>query len=159
LNGVTYIAGSLGSENEHFKLEGKDTLLVTGKGMIVVAGNVFLGCNIVCLDDEDSGEKTTFSLICRNGGLVILKSGKYALEGSLYTDAGIYVEPGSSLHILGNWVTNQFKKPLMMGTVVVDYVSSRTRTSVGSLHPIRGKYDPKRYHVSFSPIWSTWRAY
>ena len=159
LNGVTYIAGSLGSENEHFKIDGKDTLYVVGKGMIVVAGNVFLGCNIVCLDDEDSGEKTTFSLICRNGGLVILKAGKYVLEGSLYTDAGIYIEPSSSLHILGNWVTNKFKKTLMLGTVTIDYVSSRTRTSVGSLHPKRGKYDPKRYHVSFSPLWSTWRAY
>ena len=159
LNGITYIAGSLGSENDHFKVEGKDALLVTGKGMIVVCGNVFLGTNIICLDNKDTGEKTTFSLICRNGGLVILKSGKYAIEGSLYTDAGIYVEPSSSLHILGNWVTNQFKKTLMLGTVIVDYVSSRTRTSVGSLHPTRGKYDPKRYHVSFSPIWSTWRAY
>ena len=159
LNGITYIAGSLGSENNHFKVEGKDTLCVVGKGMIVVCGNVFLGCNIVCLDNEDDGEKTTFSLICRNGGLVILKTGQYVLEGSLYTDAGLYVEPASSLHILGNWVTNQFKKTLMLGTVVVDYISSRTRTSVGSLHPTRGKYDPKRYHVSFSPIWSTWRAY
>ena len=157
LNGVTYIAGSLGSENNHFKIEGKDTLCVVGKGMIVVAGNVFLGCNIVCLDNDD--EKTSFSLICRNGGLVIIKTGQYVLEGSLYTDAGLYVEPKSSLHIIGNWVTNKFKKGLMLGTVVIDYMSTRTRTSVGSLHPKRGKYDPKRYHVSFSPIWSTWRAY
>lgn len=157
LNGVTYIAGSLGSENSPFKYNNKDTFFVTGKGMIVVAGNVFLGCNIICLDKDD--EKTTFSLICRNGGLVIATTGQYVFEGSLYTDAGLYVSSSSSLHILGNWVTNKFKKPRMMGTVFIDYISSRTRTSLGSLHPKRGKYDPKRYHVSFSPIWATWRAY
>lgn len=158
LNGVTYIAGSLGSENEHFKPNGKDTLYVVGKGMIVVSGNVFLGCNIVCLDKSED-EKTTFSLICRNGGLIIVKTGRYIIEGSLYTEAGVFIEQKSSLHIVGNWVTNQFKKPLMSGTIIVDYLSSRTRTSIGSLHPTRGKYDPKRYQVSFSPIWSTWRAY
>lgn len=157
LNGITYIAGNLGDSNNHFKYKDNKTLYVVGKGMIVVSGNVFLGCNIVCLDKED--EKTTFSLVCRNGGLLIMKTGQYVLEGSLYTDAGLYVESKSSLHILGNWTTNKFNKSLMLGTVVIDYVSSRTRTSVGSLHPYRGKYDPKRYHVSFSPIWSTWRAH
>lgn len=166
LNGITYIADSLGSEEASFDLSdveelNKDpkNLYVFGKGMIVVSGNVFLDCNIVAWEEKNADEKTVFSLICRKGGLIATQSGNYIIKGSLYTDQGIYVISGSSLHIVGNWVTNAFRKPKMMGTVVVDYASTRTRTSIGSLHPTRGKYDPNRYHVSFSPIWSSWRAF
>ena len=90
---------------------------------------------------------------------MFLKEGNYLIEGSLYTNEGIYIYQSSSLHILGNWVTNKFKKDKMGGSIILDYKSTKTRTSIGSLHPERGKYDPNRYHISFSPIWSTWRAY
>ena len=89
----------------------------------------------------------------------MLEPNSFLLEGSLYTDKGIIMGPSSSLHILGNWVTNVFERDKIAGTLVVDYISSRTRTDVGSLHPTRGKYNPKRYNISFSPVWSTWRAY
>lgn len=160
LNGITYISGSLGSDAEPFSLEGvTDTLYVVGKGMIVCSGNFSLGFNIETLDRSEN-EKTVFSLICRNGGLLCLENNKqYKIEGSLYTDKGIYIMSQSSLNIIGNWVTNDFNKPAMRGTVVVDYVSSRLRSSLGSLHPTRGKYDPQRYYVTFSPIWASWRAY
>ena len=84
---------------------------------------------------------------------------KLRFEGSLYTELGMFVHQNSSLHIVGNWVTNAFNKAAMGGNVAIDYVSSRVRTSLGSLHPIRGKYDPRRYHVSFSPVWASWRAH
>jgi hypothetical protein len=96
----------------------------------------------------------------RSGGLLVLDGGvQREIEGSVYTDKGLYVHSDSSMHFVGNWVTNQFNKAAMGGTVVVDYVSSRVRSSLASLHPVRGKYDPKRYHVSFSPLWSSWRSF
>ncbi|HNX74330.1 MAG TPA: hypothetical protein PKM56_01415 [Candidatus Rifleibacterium sp.] len=158
LNGVTYISGSLGSASSPFNGAEGD-FYVLGKGMIVCSGNFFLGSNIKVLDRGED-ELTVFSLIIRNGGLLALAGGKqYEVEGSLYTDKGIYCHADSSIKIQGNWVTNQFNKAAMGGTVSINYVSSRVRTSLGSLHPVRGKFDPKRYHVSFSPLWASWRAY
>ncbi len=157
LNGVTYISGSVGSPSSPFNSAETD-FYVLGKGMIVCSGNFFLGSNIKVLDRSED-DLTVFSLIVRNGGLLALSGGKqYEVEGSLYTDKGIYCHADSSLRIQGNWVTNQFNKAAMGGTVAIDYVSSRVRNSLGSLHPVRGKFDPKRYHVSFSPLWASWRA-
>ena len=160
LKGITYISGSLGSDSGPFTLDGvTDTLYVAGKGMIVCSGNISLGFNIELVDKSED-EKTLFSLVCRNGGLLVLESGKQLkIEGSVYTDRGIYILSDSSLNIIGNWVTNEFNKATMNGTVVVDYTSSRLRSSLGSLHPSRGKYDPQRYYVTFSPVWSAWRSY
>ena len=158
LNGITYISGSLGEENNPFTVDG-GTFAVVGKGMIVVSGNVFLGCNIEARDRSET-EHTVFTLMCRKGGLIIMNSDKkFRFEGSLYTDYGIFLNRNSSLHIVGNWVTNEFNKMAMGGTIVIDYCSSRVRTSLRSLHPVEGKYDPRRYHVSFSPVWSSWRAH
>lgn len=158
LNGVSYISGSLGSPATPFSA-GEENFYVVGKGMIVCSGNLFLGCNIKALDRSDE-DLTVFSLIIRNGGLLAMSGGRqYEIEGALYTEKGIYCHADSSVHILGNWVTNQFNKAAMGGTVAVDYVSSRVRNSLGALHPVRGKFDPKRYHVSFSPLWASWRAY
>lgn len=158
LNGISYISGSLGSPSNPFTI-GEDNFYVVGKGMIVCSGNVYLGCNIKALDRTED-DLTVFSMIIRNGGLLALAGAKqYEFEGSLYTEKGIYCHADTSIHILGNWVTNQFNKAAMGGTVAVDYVSSRVRNSLGSLHPEKGKFDPKRYHVSFSPLWASWRAH
>ena len=158
LNGITYISGSLGDANNPFTIDG-GTLYVVGKGMIICSGNIYLGSSIVAMDRSED-EHTVFTLMSRKGGLLVMNSGKaLRVEGSVYTDKGIYVTANSSLRIVGNWVTNTFNKPAMGGSILVDYVSSRVRSSLGSLHPTRGKYDPKRYHVSFSPTWSSWRSY
>jgi hypothetical protein len=160
LNGITYIAGTLGSQSAPFTPpDGDGTFYVCGKGMIVSSGNLYLGCDIKTLD-LSADEMTVFTLMLRTGGLLVLSGGQQReIEGSLYTDKGIYIHRDSSLHIIGNWVTNQFNKAVMGGTVVIDYVSSKVRNSLGSLHPTRGKYDPKRYHVSFSPMWASWRSF
>ncbi len=157
LNGISYISGSLGSPSSPFN-SGEDSFYVLGKGMIVCSGNLYLGSSIKVLDRTED-DLSVFSLIMRNGGLMALAGGKqYEIEGSLYTDKGIYCHADSSIRIIGNWVTNYFNKAAMGGTVAVDYVSSRVRSSLGSLHPVRGKFDPGRYHVSFSPLWASWRA-
>ncbi len=159
LNGITFISGSLGNNRETFPPE--ETFYVVGKGMIVCSGNIYLGGNIKALDRNED-ERTVFTLMSRGGALLVLGSNsgdnQLELEASLYTDKGIYCHSNYSLHIIGNWVTNKFSKAAMGGTVEVSYTSSRVRTSVGSLHPERGKFDPSRYHVSFSPTWASWRV-
>ncbi|MDN5278809.1 MAG: hypothetical protein PWR01_2774 [Clostridiales bacterium] len=160
LNGVTYVSGSIGEASAPFNPpDFGGEFNVCGKGMIVCSGNFYLGCNIKTLDLA-ADNLTVFTLMVRSGGLLVLDGGvQREIEGSVYTDKGLYVHSDSSMHFVGNWVTNQFNKAAMGGTVVVDYVSSRVRSSLASLHPVRGKYDPKRYHVSFSPLWSSWRSF
>jgi hypothetical protein len=46
----------------------------------------------------------------------------------------------------------------MRGEVMIDYVASRVRSSLGSLHPVTGKYDPRRYHLALSPRWNAWKV-
>lgn len=159
LNGVSFISGSVGASEAPFNPDGSGEFNIIGRGMIVSSGNFYLGCNINVYDRSEE-ELSMFSLVLRNGALLVLQNNqKYVFEGSLYTDKGLYVMGDSSLNIKGNWVTNGFSKPAMRGTVQIDYVSSRVRSSFGSLHPERGKFDPQRYQVSFSPAWASWRAH
>lgn len=158
LNGITFVSGSLGSTGTPFPPE--ETFYVVGKGMLVCSGNIYLGGSVKALDRHED-DKTVFTLMSRNGALMVLggtPDNQLEIEGSLYTDKGIYCHANYSLHIIGNWTTNRFNKAAMGGTVHVSYVSSRVRNSMGSLHPERGKYDPNRYHVSFSPTWASWRV-
>lgn len=159
LNGITFVSGSLGSVSAPFPAE--DTFYVVGKGMLICSGNIYLGGSIKALDRHED-EKTVFTLMSRSGALMLLGGSgmnkQLEIEGSLYTDKGIYCHANYSLHIIGNWVTNRFSKAAMGGTVKVSYVSSRVRNSMGSLHPERGKFDPSRYHASFSPTWASWRV-
>lgn len=156
LNGVTFIAGSLGTDSKPFTAPEGDTLYVTGQGMIVVSGNVSLGCNVRYVEEPE--KKTVFSLIVRNGGLIMTNNGDFIFEGSLYTNRGLYVGSNTTLNIQGNWVTNEFAKHRMRGEVMVDYVASKLRPSLGSLHPKTGKYDPRRYNLALSPRWSAWKV-
>lgn len=157
LNGVTFIAGSLGTDSTPFvNPDGGDTFYVTGKGMIVVSGNVSLGCHIKCLDE--GAKRTVFSLIIRNGGLIATNEGDLVFEGSLYTNRGLYIGSNTRLNIQGNWVTNEFAKHRMRGEVMVDFIASRVRSSLGSLHPVVGKYDPRRYYLALSPRWNAWKV-
>jgi hypothetical protein len=180
LDGVNFIAGSLGTAKAPFtgpvapagaaaspgtaaaKPTGAEEFLVTGRGMIVCSGNIFLGVDIRRVDGKDSQGNIlpcVFSLISREGGLMVdPRREHYRLDASLYTDLGLLVPADCSLWISGNWVTNQFAKGNLGGAVRVDYLSSRTRSSLASLHPIRGKFDPARYHISLSPVWASWKV-
>lgn len=156
LNGITFIAGSLGADNQPFKPAEGDTFYVTGKGSLVCSGNISLGCNVKCVDEPEN--RTIFSLIARNGGLIMTDEGEFVIEGSIYTNRGIYLGANTKLNIQGNWVTNEFAKQRMRGEVMIDYVASRVRSSLGSLHPIYGKYEPRRYHMALAPRWSAWKV-
>lgn len=156
LNGITFIAGSLGTDANSFKpLEG-DTFYVTGQGMIVCSGNASIGCNIRYVEEPE--KNTVFSLVARNGGLIMTDAGDFTLEGSYYTNRGIYSGSETRLNIHGNWVTNEFGKHRMRGEMMIDYVASKVRASTGSLHPLTGKYDPRRYNLALSPRWNAWKV-
>ena len=156
LNGVTFIAGSLGTDSKPFKAPEGDTFYVTGRGMIVCSGNVSLGCSVKCVDTAESS--TVFSFVVRNGGLIMTDAGDFVFEGSLFTNRGIYLGSNTTLNIQGNWVTNEFAKHRMRGELMVDYVASRLRPSLGSLHPQTGKYDPRRYNLALSSRWNAWKV-
>lgn len=156
LNGVTFIGGSIGTDDRPFTAPEGDTFYVTGKGMIVCSGNANIGCNIAYVDEPE--KPTLFSLIVRNGGLILTTDGDITLEGSYYTNRGLYVGSNTRVNIQGNWVTNEFAKQRMRGEVMIDYVASKVRASTGSLHPVTGKYDPRRYNLALSPRWNAWKV-
>lgn len=160
LNGITFIVDSVA-----LPPPGSATLYVTGRGAIVTGGNVIIRGN---LEDPYSDEeerrpetpRTVFSLIARAGGLIYdLRGPPYArIEGSVYTDKGIAVPQNKGLKIVGNWVTNAFSKSFASGDIMVVYTAYKTRSSLCSVHPRTGVYDPERYVVTLSPAWESWRT-
>jgi hypothetical protein len=173
LNGITYIAGDLGTPGDYFAprspannegaREPITEFWVAGRGMFVCSGNAFLNCSIRMLEESQAtGSTPLFSLIARNGGVIFRNTTDggqrfYRLDGSVYSDLGIMVPAGSSLRIFGNWVTNRFNRATLRGTTEVNYLSSRVRSSFNSLHPERGRFDPTRYYGSLSPAWVGWQ--
>ena len=164
LNGITYIADSITLPAPGVAEMPADTFYVTGRGGIVVGGNIMIAGHI---KDPYTGQEeraagtpqTVFSLICRQGG-VIIESGpdNIEFEGSLYTDKGLAISPGRSLRIIGNWVTNKFSKAPAQGDIRIEYTAYKTRSSMTSLHPSYGVYDPERYIVSLAPGYASIRA-
>jgi len=162
LNGVTFIANSIQLPPPEWK---EKSLLVSGSGMIVAGGNCFLRGSIEdAYTDEEERQpetpRTVFSLILRKGGLIYDEGEARAkIEGCVYTDRGIAIVSGKALKIVGNWVTNSFIKATAApnSLVVVDYTAYKTRSSLNSLHPEKGKFDPERYHVSLAPGWESWK--
>lgn len=164
LNGMTYVADSVVLPPPGVAEFAGSDFYVTGRGGIVVGGNISLNGNIRTpypgKEERQAGiPRTVFSLICRKGG-VIIEGGPENLvfEGSLYTDKGIAIAGGHSLRILGNWVTNKFSKAPAQGDIRIEYVAYKTRSSINSIHPTQGVYDPERYIVSLAPGFSSIRV-
>ncbi len=160
LNGITYIVDSV-----ILPPPGSATLYVTGRGGIVTGGNFVLKGNIEdpYSDEEERAAgtpRTVFSLIARAGGIIYDVTGPaYArIEGSVYTDKGIAVPQNKALKIVGNWVTNAFSKAFSSGDIMVVYTAYKTRSSLCSVHPKTGVYDPERYFISLAPAWESWRS-
>ncbi|HOY67495.1 MAG TPA: hypothetical protein PLP29_11430 [Candidatus Ozemobacteraceae bacterium] len=161
LNGITFVA-----DNLTLPPVGSSTLNVYGRGSIVSGGNVSLRGNIE--DPYDDTQETTagtprtiFSLVVRRGGVIIdenAPSDPVRFEGNLYTDKGLAVFGDKQIAIRGNWVTNTFNKAAAQGAVKVTYVGYKTRSSLNSIHPKLGKYDPERYQVTLTPGWEAWRV-
>ena len=164
LNGITYIADSITLPAPGVAEMSGDTFYVTGRGGIVVGGNIKLEGHV---KDAYTGEeeraagtpRTVFSMICRKGGLLIENGPEnMEFEGSLYTDKGIAIVGGRSLRIIGNWITNKFSKAPAQGDIRIEYTAYKTRSSMTSLHPTYGVYDPERYIVSLAPGYASIRA-
>ncbi|MBI3038579.1 hypothetical protein HYY75_05935, partial [bacterium] len=115
-------------------------------------------------DDERKPEtpRTVFSLVSRKGGIIFDSTAGgvnlVKIEGSVYTDKGIAITGGKSMNIVGNWVTNAFSKALTQGEIVIDYTAYKTRSSLNSINPEKGKFDPERYHITLAPGWANWRV-
>lgn len=164
LNGMTYVADSIQLPPPGVPDFSGDTFYVTGRGGIVTGGNIMLNGSIRQpfseVEERAAGTpRTVFSLICRKGGLIIENGPEnIVFEGSLYTDKGIAIAGGRSLRILGNWVTNKFSKIPAQGDIRIEYVAYKTRSSMNSIHPSQGVYDPERYVVSLAPGFSSIRV-
>lgn len=164
LNGITYIADSITLPAPGVAEMAGDAFYVTGRGGIVVGGNIKLAGHIKDAyspeEERAAGTpRTVFSLICRKGG-VIIESGpeNIEFEGSLYTDKGVAINGGRSLKIVGNWTTNKFSKAPAQGDIRIEYTAYKTRSSMTSLHPTYGVYDPERYIVSLALGYASIRA-
>lgn len=127
----------------------RDDLWVCGRGIIVAAGNIHLK-SIRRVDPPD-GPPTILSIIARNGA--IINKGNNVVEACLYGDRGLMNPIYGKLKIYGNLVVNQFNRKDCQGTVEIFYESNRTHSSVLSYFSDFAKFDPTRYHVSFSKRW------
>jgi len=126
---------------------------VCGRGIIVAAGNIHLK-SIHRVDPPNGGPPTMLSIVARNGALI--NSGNTSVDACLYGDRGLENPFYGKLKIFGNLVVNQFKREVCQGKIDVHYESNRTHSSLMSYFKDVAKYDPTRYHVSFS---KKWRAY
>ncbi len=160
LSGITYIEDSVILPPPEMP-----ELCVAGKGAIVTGGNFVIQGDIKDAWNEDEERKadtprTIFSLIARKGGLIVDPGAGPAsirLEGSIYTEKGMSVPSSKGVKIVGNYVTNAFCKLHLMGEVLVEYVAYKTRSSLTSVNPDQGVYDPDRYLITLSPGWSSWK--
>lgn len=146
-DGVTFVEGTDG-QGLFFRNE----LYVCGRGIIVAAGNIHLK-SIRRVDPPD-GPPTMLSIIARNGAIV--NNGKNIVDACLYGDRGLMNPFYGALKIHGNLVVNQFNRKDCQGKIDVHYESNRTHSSLMSYFKDVAKYDPTRYHTTFS---KKWRAY
>lgn len=161
LNGVTFVA-----DNLTIPPVGSTSFNIYGRGSIVSGGNITLRGHVEDpYEDADEASpdkpRTIFSLIARRGGVIVDESAPsdpIRFEGSLYTDKGMVVFGDKQLVIRGNWITNTFNKAAAQGNVKIIFVGYKTRSSLNSIHPQQGKYDPERYQVTLTPGWEAWRV-
>ena len=146
-DGVTFVEGTDG-QGLFFRNE----LYVCGRGIIVAAGNIHL--KSIRRVDPPNGPPTMLSIIARNGAIV--NNGKNVVDACLYGDRGLMNPFYGSLKIHGNLVVNQFNRKECSGKIDVHYESNRTHSSLMSYFKDVAKYDPTRYHTTFS---KKWRAY
>lgn len=160
LSGITYVVESITLPPPNF-----NKLYVSGRGAIVTGGNIILRGNIEdAYSDQEERQpntpRTIFSLIARNGGIIYDVDGPpyIKIEGSVFTDKGIAVPHNKALKIVGNWVTNAFNKFHSAGDIMIVYTAYKTRSSLSSIHPYTGRYDPERYYISLGPGWESWKV-
>jgi len=157
LNGMTYVADSIELPPPESTEFSEGTFNIFGRGGIVCGGNAIMNGHVRQpfepeAEREAETPRTVFSLIVRKGGLIINETPENTVfEGSLYTDKGIAVPADKSIRIIGNWVTNRFSKADTPGDIRIEYVAYKTRSSLNSVNPATGVFDPERYVVSMAP--------
>ena len=124
-------------------------MTVMGRGMIVTAGNVKLNGNIKRIDDEENNVPSIFSIIARNGAIKTSILAK-EIEACLYADKGLFNSYATDVKIFGNLCVNRCNKKNMGGNTDIYYQSNHCRSSLLSMIRPIAKFDPTRYHVTFS---------
>ncbi|PKK90975.1 MAG: hypothetical protein CVV64_04180 [Candidatus Wallbacteria bacterium HGW-Wallbacteria-1] len=136
-------------------------LKVKGKGIVVTPAALQITTNVIQGEWEAGLKKpldtpanqalragTTLSLVSLAGPVKLQGTDNQVVEASIYGEEGI-VCTARYPKIYGNLVVNKLDKALIAWEVVVNYRSSRTRTSLFSTRTDYGKFDPNRLHLAF----------
>ncbi len=142
----TFICDGVTFVNDNLRL--KD-LHVMGRGIIVAAANVHIDGNITREDFDKDGNSTVFSIIARSGA-ILTGYGKREVNACLFADKGLQVPIGGGLKLYGNLCLNRCNRSDIGGDVDVHYQSNHCRSSLLSMIKPIAKFDPTRYHVTFS---------
>lgn len=138
-DGVTFVNDNLWLKDMH----------VMGRGIIVSSANVHIDGNITRENYDKDGNATVFSIIARNGSILTGFS-KRKVYACLFADRGIQVPIGAGLEVFGNLCVNRCNREDIGGNVDIHYESNHCRSSLLSMIKPIAKYDPTRYHVTFS---------
>ncbi len=139
-DGVTYIMGDL-NINKPFEVQ--------GKGILVAKDSIVISANVTRKDSD-----TVFSLIARAGYLQFAGCSK--VEAACYSNCSPLVDGTSKIEINGNLVVNEFDRATV-DFLDVNYNSAACRVSPLSVMRDVGKFDPKRYIVTVSDNWSSYK--
>lgn len=137
LNGVYYIKGDLTLNAIKYKGNG---LIVCGKKNITLNGDI-------TREDDTS----TLGIIARTGVLTFENCGK--VQAACFSNNAPICN-SSKLYIEGNLVCNTFKRDAFGVDTYINYDNTICTVTPFASHRKYGKFEPKRYAVSFSDNWS-----
>ena len=116
--------------------------------MIVTKGDLTVSVDVKKKEEDN----TTFSLIAR-GGKLEFKNGCKEVHACCFSNEGPASTSKEEVKIIGNLVTNDFKRDEIINLQVY-YDSKACRVTPLSVMRDVGKYEPKRYHVTLAENWS-----
>jgi len=139
-DGVTYVMETINIDKP---------LEVEGKGILVSKDCIVISKNVTRKNAD-----TVFSLIARAGYLQF--SGCSKVEAACFSNVSPAVDGVSKIEINGNLVVNEFNRATV-DFLDVNYNSAACRVSPLSVMRDVGKFDPKRYIVTVSDNWSSYK--
>lgn len=132
---------------------------VNGHGMIVSAGDIIVKGDFLQKGGMGSGK---FGTVMGTKVVLMAPKGSFRLDGGYQVDAGIYAKKGLESSsgksvINGNFACDEFDKKKINGDIKINFIASKTRPDILSMLPFVGKYSPRRYYVSLSDQFSSFR--
>ncbi len=135
LNGVYYVKEKLDLNSFTYK----------GNALIVSKNNININGNI-----KRGDSNSTLGIISRTGAIIFNAK---EVDAACFSFNPPTSSSGGTLKINGNLVTNAFVRKYLLN---VEVFYDNTITSVTPLASLRnaGKFEPKRYYISFADNWS-----